>query len=309
MSNLDAPQLLTAQAPLVVPLTVGLLSACGFAVSNALQHREAGTVPLDVRRATAVLRHLVRRPLWQLAICISFLAMLCHALALRLGSIALVQPLMLVGVVLAVPLRAGLERQRPPWAAVRAVAVTMFGLAAFLSFADLEVGHGPARTGAAFGLVLLGVAVAAPFALGGSGRLGPRAHAALLGTAAGVLFGLTAGLLKFVGTTLTQDGTSWTTRGAVLGGLVVAGLLGIAINQRAYQIAPIAFSMPLVNVVDIIVALVFGSVVFHEVPGNTAAELTLQAAALVCVAWGLRGIAGLDADQRRSGPPDLRNAR
>ena len=35
-----------------------------------------------------------------------------HAVALQLGSIALVQPLMLAGVVLAVPVRAGLERKR-----------------------------------------------------------------------------------------------------------------------------------------------------------------------------------------------------
>ena len=41
-----------------------------------------------------------------------------------------------------------------------------------------------------------------------------------------------------------------TTRVALLAGLVIAGVLGTAVNQRAYQIAPIAFSMPLVNVVD-----------------------------------------------------------
>ena len=133
----DFLHVLTTPAPVGLPLAVGLTSACGFAVANALQHRVAGTVPPSVHRAFAVLGYLVRRPQWLAATGVSFLAMLCHAFALRLGSIALVQPLMLVGVVLAVPLRAALGRERPPWAAVRAVAVTTAGLAAFLSFADL----------------------------------------------------------------------------------------------------------------------------------------------------------------------------
>ena len=299
----DAPQMLTTQAPLFLPLVVGLLSACGFAVANALQHRVAGTVPLDVRRATAVLGFLVRRPLWQIATGVSFLAMLCHALALRLGSITLVQPLMLLGVVLAVPLRAALERQRPPWAAVRAVGVTTVGLATFLSCADLDAGAGPPRTGLAVGLVVLGIALAAPLALGAHGGLAPRAHAALLGAVAGVLFGLTAGLLKLVGAAFTEHGTSLASRVALSAGLVVAGLLGTAVNQRAYQLAPIAFSMPLVNVVDIVVALVFGALVFHEMPGLTPFGLALQAAALVCVARGLCGIASLEPDERSAAPP------
>ena len=108
----DFLHVLTAPAPVGVPLAVGLASACGFAVANALQHRVAGTVPPSVHRAFAVLGYLVRRPQWLAATGVSFLAMLCHAFALRLGSIALVQPLMLVGVVLAVPLRAALGHER-----------------------------------------------------------------------------------------------------------------------------------------------------------------------------------------------------
>ena len=284
---------------IIFPLAVGLVSASGFAVANALQHRVAGTVPLEIHRASAVLGYLSRRPQWLAATGISFLAMVCHALALRLGSITLVQPLMLVGVVLAVPLRAAMERQRPPWAAVRAVGVTTLGLAAFLTFADLHGSDAPVRTGVALELVVLGVALAVPLALWGNHRLGPRAHAALLGCAAGVLFGLTAGLLKLVGTAFTQPGTALTTRSALLAGLVVAGLVGTAVNQRAYQIAPIAFSMPVVNVLDIVVAIAFGAIVFGEMPGHSATGLLMEGVALACVAWGLRGISRLDAAERR----------
>jgi drug/metabolite transporter (DMT)-like permease len=307
--SLDHLSLLSTHAQVGIPLAVGLLSASGFAVANSLQHRVAGTVPAEVTRATAVLRYLSRRPQWQVATTVSFLAMVCHALALRLGSITLVQPLMLVGVVLAVPLRAALERERPPWAAVRAVGTTTLGLAAFLSFADLHGTGGAPHLAVAAVLVLVGVAVAAPLALLGNGRLRPRPHAALLGTAAGVLFGLTAGLLKLVGTAFSQPGTPLLTRLLLVGGLVGAGLMGTAVNQRAYQMAPIAFSMPLVNVLDIVVALVFGSLVFQEVPGHTPTGLAMQVVALGCVALGLRGIARLDAAEAPSAPARLEVAR
>src|SRR5690349_8382106 len=87
-------------------VVVGLGSAGAFAASNAMQHRVAGTVPASARRASEVLGHLARQPGWVMATGVSTLAVALHATALRLGSLALVQPLMLVGVVLAVPVRA-----------------------------------------------------------------------------------------------------------------------------------------------------------------------------------------------------------
>jgi hypothetical protein len=119
----------TSDVPLAV--TICLLSTMGFAASNALQHRVAGTVPATVDHAIGVLAHVVRKPVWLLASAISFSALLLHATALRLGSIALVQPLMLVGVVLAVPLRAALDRKTPTWPELRAVLVTAAGLGTF----------------------------------------------------------------------------------------------------------------------------------------------------------------------------------
>ena len=82
----------------------------------------------------------------------------------------------------------------------------------------------------------------------------------------------------------------------VIGMLVSAGLLGTALNQRAYQIAPIAFSMPLVNVVDIVVAVLFGAAVFGELPGHTVGHVVAQLAAVGCIAVGLSLIAALRSD-------------
>jgi hypothetical protein len=75
--------------------------------------------------------------------------------------------------------------------------------------------------------------------------------------------------------------------------VVLAGILGTAMNQKAYQLAPISMSLPVVNVVDLTVAIGFGWAVFGEVPGHGAMLLVLELAAVLCVAAGLRLIAGL----------------
>jgi drug/metabolite transporter (DMT)-like permease len=277
-----------------VAVAAGLASAGAFALSNALQHRAAGTVPPTVRRALAVLGHLAKRPVWLAGTCVSFCAVLLHALALRTGSIALVQPLMLVGVVLAVPVRAALERKLPPWREVRAVGVTVVGLAVFVLSADPQPSAAPPAIPVA-ALFVVGCFVVAWSALRASRRCGRKAagvQAAMLGAGAGVMFGATAGLLKLVGTVASSGGSQLPFLVSVAM-LVASGLLGTAMNQRAYQIAPISFSMPLVNVVDIVVALLFGGAVFGEVPGHTFGHLVLQIGALACVSVGLVLIASL----------------
>lgn len=279
-------------------VAVGLASAAAFATSNALQHRVAGRVPPSVTRAFAVLRHLARQPAWVVATGISTCALLLHAVALRMGSVALVQPLMLVGVVLAVPVRAALERKLPPWGEVKAVGVIVVGLAVFILCANPEPSHAEPALGVLTGFVLVcfGVTVGA---LRASRRMcagAPHRQAAMLGVGAGFMFGATAGLLKVVGTMVGGDRARLPVMLVVLAMMVAAGLLGTAMNQRAYQLAPIAYSMPLVNVVDIIVAVAFGAAVYGEVPGHSATLLGLQLTALGCVAVGLRAISGLRTD-------------
>ena len=278
-------------------VVVGLGSAAAFAASNALQHRVAGTVPTSAHSALEVLRHLARQPVWLGATGISTLAVVLHATALRFGSIALVQPLMLVGVVLAVPVRAALERSLPRWVEVRAVIVTAAGLALFLVAVDPEPSGrlpGPGVTG-----LFMACSFAAAFwllrASGHRGVASPTRQAILLAVAAGVMFGVTAGLLKVVGTILGSAHPDVPALAAAGAGLVAAGLVGTALSQKAYQVAPLSRSLPVVNVVDLVVAVLFGAVVFGEVPGHGAESLVLETIAIAAVALGLRLIATLPA--------------
>ncbi len=274
---------------------IALSAACGFAMSNALQHRAAGGVPRDTSSAGRVLLHLARNPWWVVGTSLSFVGMLLHATALRWGSIAFVQPLLLMGVVLAIPLRAAMERSLPRVAEIRAVAITVAGLATFLSSVTLAPGEASPRRGVAIAMTATGLALAMAAAAAGRRWCGgrDRLHAGLLGATAGCLFGVSAGMLKLIGADLGEPQVRVGLLVVLLGALVGVGLLGTAINQRAYQIAPLAFSMPVVNVTGVLVAIAFGAAVFGEVPGHSSGGWVVQLFGLGTLALGLRDIARL----------------
>lgn len=278
-----------------VAAVIALSAACGFAVSNALQHRAAGGVPRGVSQVSRVLLHLSRNPWWLAGTGLSFVGMLLHATALRWGSLALVQPLLIVGLVLAIPVRAAMERKLPRPQELRAVAITAVGLATYLSSVTLAPGQATPRREVAIAMSATGLVLAAAAVAAGRRwyRGYDRLHAALLGAAAGSLLGVSAGMLKLVGADLDGRHIGLSRLAVLVVALVGVGILGTAINQRAYQIAPLAFSMPVVNVVGVLVAIVFGALVFGEVPGHSPRGVLVQLLGLGALAVGLREIARL----------------
>jgi len=93
----------------VLPVVLALVSAVGFAVSTSVQHQAAGSVSAG---PTLLLR-LARHRLWLAGAAVGLSAWLLHALALSLGELAIVQPLMLSTVVFGLVVRAALDRTWP----------------------------------------------------------------------------------------------------------------------------------------------------------------------------------------------------
>ena len=274
---------------LVNELAVGfaLLSATAAAVSTSVQHQAAEAAPPEVTGAWGLLGHLVQRPIWLLGQSIGLVALVMHGLALSNGPIALVQPLVISGIVLAVPVRAALSRRLPGRREVGAVMLAAVGLAVFLIASAPVEGRGAGLGVLPLLLVLAGLALSFG-AIALSGRVAdPTRRAFLLGAAAGVLFALVAVLLKMSLDQLAADGlvsmlTSWPPYG-----LVVAGVGGVLCNQFAYRSGRLSSSMPVLNVVDCLVALAFGYVVFHEVPRHTPVALVVEILALGAMLTGL----------------------
>ena len=264
-----------------------LLSASAVAFSTSVQHQAAELAPASVTGTWGLLGHLVRRPIWLVGQVLGTLALVLHGLALKSGPIALVQPLVISGIVLAVPVRAAISRRLPGRREVGAVLLAAVGLATFLIASAPSEGR-PAGLGPLPLLMVLGCLGVAVCASGLAMRIvDPTGRAFLLGTAAGVFFALVAVLLK-----MSLDGAA---ADGLLGLLatwppyvfVLSGLGGILCNQLAYRSARLSSSMPVLNVVDCLLALVFGYVVFHEAPRHSPGVLVLEGLALLAMLTGL----------------------
>lgn len=284
-------------------MAVAACSAAGFAVSTSLQHHSADQTPTTVRTTRALLSHLARRPWWIVGQLVAVGSFVLHALALRIGTIVTVQPVVVSGIVLAVPARAALNRRLPSWGELVTVAVTASGLAVLLVASRPTAGHGPVNEVIAVVATVAGAGLAAGAVVVSAQCHDPHRAATWLGIAAGILFGLVAGLVKLAFAQVHASSTggqlalvhSW-----AAWAVPVVGLSGVAINQRAYRAARLSASMPILNIVDVLVALGIGIAVFREVPDHTPAAVLGQTLALACIAFGLWRLSRspvLDPDQ------------
>ncbi|QYJ04621.1 DMT family transporter [Nocardioides panacisoli] len=277
-----------------------LASATTTALSTATQHRAADAAPRETGVA-ALMRHLAQRPDWVLALLLGPVGFTLHALALHFGPIALVQPLAITGIVLAVPIRAAWARRWPHAAEMRAVTVTAAAIAVLLLASRPDVGHRPVD-GRVLLVAVVGCAAGAVVLLAASGGVRrPTGRAFLLGSAAGILFGLMAVLMAASAEHVAAHGVVSLAPTWLPWALVACGLSGVTINQVAYRTARLSASMPALNVVNCLLALGFGYLVLHETPGHPALAVAGAAVALPAMAWGLWQLSRWDvaATQRR----------
>jgi hypothetical protein len=268
-------------------ITAALAAAVGFGWSTALMHHGASGTPEDAGGLVGLLSHVVRQWRWLVGMAASLSGLALHALALHLGTIAVVQPLVVTGLVFSFLFRSALDRSVPSRPTMLWVLVTAVSLVVFLIGVGTQPGAGPVETGPALALLGVGgVAVAAGWV---AALRVPRHAGLLLGSAAGVVYGLVAGTLKATTDTAATGVWAMFTSWPVYV-LAVLGVAGFLLNQQAYRAAPLSRSAPAANTLNPVVALVFGTVAFGErIPGSAGA-ITAEVLGLIGV---LAGVASL----------------
>lgn len=270
---------------MVLAVITALAAAFSFALGSALQQRVAGDSNPDEESHGSFFGRLARRPSWLVGLLLSAVAFTLHAFALSRGDLALVQPVIVSGIVFAVVIRSALEHRLPDRSTLFWLVVTWAGLALFLAVrpetADSppKNGLGAALVGVGVGLVLLAMAAARRIRT-------TQLRGALLAGASGVLFGLVAGLVKLVlarfGEGLTAVILSWP-----LWALVVTGLWAVLLNQRAYQATRLSVTTPVLNVAEVAVAITFGLLVLGENPGQSPPVVIGELVGLALVIVGV----------------------
>lgn len=263
---------------------VALLAAVLFGWSTALMHVGASNVPQNVHGLLDLVKQCLVQWRWLLGMAASLTGLVAHVVALGMGSIVVVQPIVVTGLVFSFLFRYGLDRQLLPRPVLLRVLLSAAGLALFLVTIGDTTGTRDADTTAVVVLLAIGAVLAAASWLAAMRR--PPADAGLLyGICGGIVFGLIAGVLK-AATANHSAGTSFFANWAVYA-VVPLGVAGFLTNQRAYHVAPLTKSLPVLNLLNPVVAVVFGIVAFSE---RTSASGLAQALGVVGLVTALAGI-------------------
>jgi len=246
-------------------------AAICFALGTALQH-QAATKEHGYRSGIHLLLRLARNRRWAAGMALAAAGVVLHAAALRVGALAVVQPVLVTGLALALPVRALLDRARPSAAQAVAAAVLAAGVALFVVAANPSAGH-PAPYGRdAAAVIAAGVLLAGLCSVMAARALSGRVAGFTLGLAAGTLYGLTGGALKATVDAAARNPvaalTDWP-----LWTLAALGAWALILHQRAYTHAPLSVSLPVLSVANPLAGMVFGILVFGETPASAPLAL------------------------------------
>jgi drug/metabolite transporter (DMT)-like permease len=248
-------------------------------VSRAASHGLPGAVSLTLR--------LVRRPVWMLGWVVNLAGFGVQALALSLGSVAAVQPVLTAQLLFALGL-ASWERRRWPTAVDWLSGLAICGGIAILLSVD---GAAPLGGAADRTRVLWAVAAAAGAGalLISSTRVIPSVavSAVLMACAAGLAYALSAVFMKLTASSLVDDGVGATARDWVGYSLAISTLLGLVLGQAAYAAGPLPWAVAAMNIVNPAASFVIGVLAFDTdlptSPGDLAALTGTGALLLVGV--------------------------
>ena len=286
---------------MVLAVVAAFAAAFSFALGSALQQRVAGsTTPDEESRASFFVR-IAQHPSWLVGLVLSGVAFALHAFALSRGDLALVQPIIVSGIVFAVVIRAALEHRLPDRRTLVWLVITWAGLALFLAVRPPTADEQP-RNGLGAVLVVVGVVLVAAAVVVARRTDTPQLRGAIFAGAAGVLFGLVAGLVKLV-LARFPEGLGAVLASWPLWALVVTGVCAVLLNQRAYQATRLSVTTPILNVAEVAVAIAFGLLVLGEDPGHTTASLIGELAGLALVIAGVIKLASSEESQSSEPAP------
>jgi drug/metabolite transporter (DMT)-like permease len=260
-----------------------LFASLLYALASVFQHRAAVAQPHEHSLRLGLLTRLLRSPLWVVGIACDALAYGFQFVALGHGSLVLVQPLLVCGLLFALPLGAWLAGARMKSRDWSGAVLIVTGLAVFLVVAS--PGRGSTDVDSWLQLCLLTFAAVGAVVMLARGRAS-RTRAALLAAAAGLIYGLTAALTKTVAH-LLGIGVGPLLKSWELYVLVVAGVGGMLLAQSAFQAGPLDASLPVLTVVDPVVSIAIGALAFGEGIRTGALPSVLELAGIAAMSVGV----------------------
>ena len=268
---------------MVVVAAIG--SALLYAVAAVCQQRAAAAQPMERSLRLSLLIHLLTRPLWLAGLVCDVGGFLLQFWALDHGSLVLVQPLLVSGLLFALPLGAlvsNAKMRRQDWVGAL---LTVSGLAIFLLVAQPDEGR-PDASPLAWAILVPSILAVSGMMIFVAQRSTAARRAGLLAAAAGTLYGLTAALTKACAN-LLDNGLKHLLSSWKPYALLTFGITGTVVDQSSYQAGPLNWSLPILTIADPLVSIAIGAFVLGEGINVEGIAPLVEAAALVMMSVGV----------------------
>ncbi|TXR55456.1 DMT family transporter [Quadrisphaera setariae] len=294
----------------MIAVLLGLTAAAALAAAAVLQHDAASTAPAQrgLGAGVKLLGRLLRRRRWLTGQLLGAAGLATFAVALHLGRVVVVQPLLATQLVFSLLLAGALARRRHGRAGLDAAlwgaaALVVGGLVVFGLTARPSVDPDGTDVDALRGTWLLGSAGVALVAQLVAGAVGHRLRAGrrclLLAVTAAVGFGVDALLLKAVGAHLAAgEWLSWP-----LLALAVLAPSSLVTAQRAFQAGAVTQALPAIAALEPVVAITLAGPALGEHLASGAGWRAGQVAGLVALLAGVVVLARRGPWATASRPP------
>jgi drug/metabolite transporter (DMT)-like permease len=241
---------------------LAILAAISFALAATLWQRATVAAGIEVGRPQGMVG-LLANGVWLLGLAAQILGIVLQAAALDRGRVAIIQPLLVTSIIWAMPLGYLLTEQRITRRHILGAAIIVVGLSVFASVGDPAGGIDNAPTSDWIAAFLVLAAVCAGLSLFGR-RGGPSLKAAVFGATAGILYGVSATLLKPVVEELHADGFVAVLESWELWVMAVTGLAGFYLQQISLATGRLVTSVATVSVANPVVSVMLGVLVLQE---------------------------------------------
>jgi drug/metabolite transporter (DMT)-like permease len=263
---------------------LSLAAAVSNALTSLLQRMGVEDAPEDATLKLSLLTHALRRGVWLLGFAFMVGSFVMQAVALHLGDLSVVQPILTTELLFLVVLLATWFRFRIGLREWLGCVAAAGGLAGFLIFAQPGGGnlHPSNLEWLVVGSICGGaIVVAVALAL-----RGPRWwRAAMFGAAGAIGFAFTASLIKRVGDYAVGDWTHLLTHWQTYA-LALVGLGSVFLAQNAFHAGPIAASQTALVLVDPLASMAIGIGLFGDNLRTEGAFGPLEALSLLVMFAG-----------------------
>jgi drug/metabolite transporter (DMT)-like permease len=248
---------------MVAVVLLSLVAAAVFGTAVALQSYEARRVDAAASLRPGLLVTLAKRPIWLIGLAGDVGGFAIQTAALTLGSIVVVQPLLTLGLLVALGVGARLDRRRLLAWEWRAVAGVLVGLVVFFVAAQPTSASKATATTTQWWLTAVIVIAAIAIVLIVGRRATTTPKAVLFAVATGCAEAAMAVISKAFGDKLA-DGLLATLESWEPLALIIGGIVTLLLVQSTYQLERSTVTLPVITVSEPLISTIIGVALFGE---------------------------------------------